>query len=93
MFSTISEDRLFLELDKEYNEKQNERLFQSNEKYCIFQHQNTENFQRNFGRFKQFASEIRDHLPRYLSDWIPSKVRSVTGPGLLLKSGRIPDWT
>ena len=36
LLSTISDDRLFLELDREYDEKQSKRSFQNNMKNCIF---------------------------------------------------------
>ena len=46
--STISDDKLFfLELDKEYYEKQRKRLFRNNGKNILFfQHQNAGNFQK-----------------------------------------------
>ena len=69
---TISDDRLFLDLGKEYNGKQ-----------CKCWKFSVKN--EIFGRFKQFPYVICDYLPRYLSGRIPLKVRPDTGPDIFLK--------
>ena len=73
--------REFSESGKEYNEKQSQRSFHNNRKNYIFSIEMLQIFKK-FDHFKQFSSEICEHLPRYLSS-----------PGFRQKSDQIPDLT